>query len=226
MALEYSSAGTAVTDEAIVFSSTATINGVSYYMGRVAGLAAPSVAGNTSGSYGVWSGTLLGGQRKEVLLSGVPGSTAEVLWDLQSGRVYSTASTTRYARYFKYADLLNEGRIYQISIPFMVGTTGVDLYVDRCPWKIEVGEYQISCQGNRPTSATLTLQLRTATAGAGTGATLTLGSTESRCSSAFKPIIAGGISFTPSDKIVLRSTSLGNGFEHVNVTLRERLRQL
>lgn len=222
MAYEYNAGGTVVTDETIGITEAVTLSGNALYMGRVRGLAAQSVLDSTQTTYGVWAGASKAGQRYTVISSGIPGSTIEVLWDLQSGRVYRSVSSTLYTRYLKYADLNNEGRIYQISIPFSLVGTVSDIYVDISPWKIRFGEYMIAIDGNRPTG-TLNLAVRTGTGGAGSYATITLASTESRYSATFKALGTSGLEFGYNTPLVIRGA--GSNYSNIKVTLREKMEQ-
>ena len=222
MAYEFSSGGTVVTDKPIYLNKAVTYGGQSLYLGRIAALPAQSVVGTASATYGLWSAVTQGGQRKKVIVSGLPGSSAEVLWDLQSGRLYSTISRTVYARFFKYCDLMNEGRIFQIQIPFMLSGTAGDVTFQNCPWDIKFGEYSIGIDGNRATG-TLSLGLYKVAGGTGTHATLTLGATAGVSTDGFKAI-AGGIEFDTSNKIVIRNGGgVNSGFSFMTIALREIL---
>lgn len=222
MALEYVSTGTVVSNKAIGINTAVTLNGNAYYMARVTGLAAHSVAGAV-GDYGIWRATGKTGGRLTVVTAGEPASTAEVLWDLQSGRIYRGQQGTVYAYYVKYADLMNEGRIYQISIPGAMTGTATDVWQQISPWDWRPGSYAISVHGNRP-SGTFTLQLRNATAGGGSGVSVTLASGETVDSAAYKTI--SGISFGPGQKIVIRNPG-GSVLKcsNIQITLLEALEQ-
>lgn len=223
MALEYNlSGGTAVTDKPIYCNKAVTVGGSSLYQGRVSGLAAASVVGTAQTMYGIWTGTAQTGSRLAVITAGVPSGSTQVLWDLQSGRVYSTTSRTVYGRYWKYADLLNEGRIYQINIPFSMSGTVEDVVVEACPWDVKWGEYQISVNGSRPASTACTFRLLKNTAGTGGGATLTLGATATRCTDGFLAM-ATKVEMDTADKIVIRNQTGNAGFSYLTLTLREVL---
>ena len=221
MALEYLSTGTANSNETIVCTTAATIDGTGLFMGRTSGLAANSVLGLT-GTYGAWTGSAKTGTRLDVIATGVPGTVAEVLWDLQSGRVYGTTSRTVYGYSWVYADLQNEGRIFNATAPFTLSASAEDIYYTNCPWKVVWGEYQISVLGNRPTG-TLDLSINSATGGAGWGATLTLDTGEGNLTSGFKTI-TGGFSMTTANLLVIRNSGTNGGFDNVVVTLREQLK--
>lgn len=220
MAYEYNAGGTAVTDKPVYLTKAVTLGGQSLYMGRVSGLAAHSVTGTSSATYGLWANPAKVGTRFRVVTTGVPGSSADVLWDLQSGRLYSTVSRTVYARYYKYADLMNEGRVYEINIPFMLTGTVGDVTRRNCPWDVKWGEYSIAVDGNRPTG-TLSLGVYKVTGGTGTHATLTLGGT-ARTTTGFTTI-SGGLSMDTADKIVIRNSTSNSGFSGLTITLREAL---
>lgn len=221
MAYEYNAGGTVVTDKPVYLNKSVTLGGQSLYMGRVSGLAAHSVVGTAQTTYGLWSAAGKFGTRYRVITTGVPGSSADVLWDLQSGRLYSTVTRTLYARYFKYADLMNEGRIYQINIPFMLTGTAADVTRQNCPWDVKWGEYSIAVDGNRPTG-TLSLGVYKVTGGTGTHATITLGSGTAKTTAGFLSI-SGGLSMDTADKIVVRNATGNSGFSFVTITLREAL---
>lgn len=92
--------GADITDEAIACTESVTINATTYYRGRAAQLAALSVLGSTSPTYGVWTAASMGGTRLTVVAApGVPASSSEIAWDCVAGWLYSTISRTVYGRY-------------------------------------------------------------------------------------------------------------------------------
>ena len=217
MALEYISEGVDITDEVVAITTATTLDGNAVYIGRISNLAGDQVIGDDDPTYGIWT-TATGTVRRTVITAGIP-AAGEILWELQTGKLYSASSETVYLTYRAYADLRNEGRVYQIDLPILPDyTTTTDMYIVQCPWRIKFGEYQISCTGYRPDATAISLQLRTAVSGAGSTTTLALafGSTSSGWTT-----ISGGLAFTPSDYIVIRGDAANE--TDVVILLREAL---
>lgn len=212
MPYQYTPAGSAITDEKVVFTEEEVIGVTTYYVAWLSNITDQTIEGSDSATYGVWASAGKAGQRYTVLLEGVPAAN-EVVWDIGSGKILCLTDTTLYARYLGYAQV-NEFPQAVLHYPMqMVSGVTQDYIVRDVKRNMEITKYSIAVDGNISAQA-VTLELRTAINGGGSGQDMSLGAGE-RTSGVQE--LGAAIMFTPDDKIVVHGD--GKHISIVTITL-------
>lgn len=168
---EYNRVGALVSDEAIACTESVSIGGGTYYRGRAAQMAARSVLGSTSPTYGAWTATSKGGTRLDVVQDpGVPADATELGWDLVAGWVYSTTSRTVYVYYLGHGSFVAPARErFGGMFPGVVEVTGSGAestyQVGRAGYGATIKELKINRAG--PWGSTGATAVRLSVAGVG-----------------------------------------------------------
>jgi hypothetical protein len=204
-----------VTDERIRVSTAVVISEVTYYEGWMFGVTDEAIGG-TGTTLGAWTAVLKGGTQYEVIFSGLP-TTNQVLLDLATGRLLTSASATLYLRYYDYGRLW---RFWELGGEMVIPIVGqVDCASEtiayqqtvRFPFRFVRGDAVSECA----TDAEVQFILYNVTSGDDETITIDNGDAQG------EDTWAAGIAFQPGD--VLRLSVAANSGGAVNPVIRLRM---
>ena len=170
--------GQDVTDEQVAIDTAEVIDSTTYYTGFLDEIAANSILGIVNPDYGIYTAASGGGTRflvKQVDILPTDsdpgtGSPPDLAIDIRSGKLYSTVSQTVYATYLGHGSVPRassaaaaaSGYIIDIPIVGLVGSSNVDVHIEKPYEALRLTKYQIinPPQGGMVPSGGATLHAR------------------------------------------------------------------
>lgn len=105
-----------IANEKVICSNAITIDGDTYYWGRLIGFPAPSLLFGSQTTQGAWTAASKAGTRYTLSDSSLPGAN-EALVDYVNGRIITSASVTLYFHYYDYGRVFKD---YELGPPLTI----------------------------------------------------------------------------------------------------------
>jgi len=176
-----------------------------------------AVAGNTSPTYGAWTGAGKTGTRLEVLLAGTP-STNQIYWNINTGEIRRDTSGSIYVRYKGFGQIFRVRRPLIFSMPWLLvaGQTTIVWATRRAPQKITFSHFTHAIDSNLGSTGNATLTILNTTTSASVTATF-----DATARTGGPTALSAALVCSAGDVIQVKGD--GEGISGVTITLLESL---
>lgn len=208
--------GSLITDEKVEFLLTETIDGSDYYIGFLSNYPSLAIADSNQTDYGVFTEAGKDGDRKTVLLAGVPADSSEiVILPTHRNKVISLEAIPLYFTYLGCGEIPFRPKIIIDYIYEMENGVDIDHIIRPIARNLTLDYYTWFIGGAVLPNANVTLYLRDSLDGAGNSRTLNFGIVNDSNRYGKLTALSSPFSFNTSNFLVIRGDGKGISDLHI-----------